>query len=276
LRLTVSPARSRSITSGPGFQAKKRRIERTGSRGFLHHSSQKTKHSALTLPAGGSSHSETLAGNSPLQTGYAALTVPRGSGPYGTAVFSLTQDNVVVSECGVPASPPGNSVRLFVDNGTRVMMPSAGAPVDILTGIALVNRGTGSANIIFILRGRAGPLAGGRPRYAGRRTHRARFLNQLQELAPDFALPADFSTITRFGTLDVAADQPLSVLALRMTVNQRGNTLFTSVPVADLTKTPSTLPLYFPQITDGDGYTTSIILLNTTTNSERNPALLRR
>lgn len=54
------------------------------------------------------------------------------------------------------------------------------------------------------------------------------------------------------------------MLALRTTVNQRGDTLYTTVPVADLTKIATSAALYFPQLADGDGYVTSLILLNTT------------
>jgi hypothetical protein len=42
----------------------------------------------------------------------------------------------------------------------------------------------------------------------------------------------------------------------------------TTTPVADLTQPPGINPIYFPQFVDGGGYTTSIILLNTSTKSE--------
>jgi hypothetical protein len=185
---------------------------------------------------------------------------------YATAVFSLVQEGVVVSEAGVPASPPTTAARLFVDYGTWVSVGPAGqnpGPVDVFTGIAVVNPGTAVANVTDTLRDMQGQaLAVGHGTLAAV-AHRARFLNQLQELAPDFVLPAGFSAATRYGTLEVASAQALSVLGLRMTINQRGNTLFTSVPVADMTRSASTAPLYFPQVADGDGYTSSLILLNT-------------
>jgi len=269
LRLTVSPSEVKVDYIRTWIPSKETAGQKNGDLGDSYTIPARRRSTVpLTLAAGGSNHSETLAGNGPVQAGYAAATVQTGSAPYGTAVFSLTQDNVVVSECGVPASPPSSSVRIFVDYGTRVIVPPASTSVDILTGIAVVNHGTRTANITYTLRdGQGRPLAVGHGTLAAG-AHRARFLNQLQDLAADFALPADFSTVTRFGTLEVAADQPLSVLALRMTVNQRGNTLFTSVPAADLTKAPSALPLFFPQIADGDGYTTALILLNTTDRTQ--------
>jgi hypothetical protein len=51
-------------------------------------------------------------------------------------------------------------------------------------------------------------------------------------------------------------------------MNQRNEFLMTTTPIADLTHAPDSNPIYFPQFVDGGGYTTSIILLNTSTISE--------
>jgi hypothetical protein len=140
--------------------------------------------------------------------------------------------------------------------------------VDISTGLAVVNRGTAAANVTYILRNRIGtPLATGHGSLASG-AHFAKFVNQLKEVAPDFNIPSDFPTATQFGSLDVAGDQPLSVLALRLTMNQRNEALLTSTPTADLTKPLDSLPLYFPQFVDGGGYLTTLILLNTSSAPE--------
>jgi hypothetical protein len=68
--------------------------------------------------------------------------------------------------------------------------------------------------------------------------------------------------------LEIASDQPLSIVALRMTTNQREEALFTTTPVADMTKALTNTSIYFPQFADGGGYTTSLILLNTSTQTE--------
>jgi hypothetical protein len=72
----------------------------------------------------------------------------------------------------------------------------------------------------------------------------------------------------RFGTLEISSDQPLSVLALRGTNNQRNDYLVTTTPVADIIGPANYGPVYFPQIADGGGYTTSLILLNTSGTTE--------
>jgi hypothetical protein len=86
--------------------------------------------------------------------------------------------------------------------------------------------------------------------------------------APDFVLPLNFQTTTQFASLEISSDQLISVLALRMTTNQRGEALFTTTPTADLTQTPTSGAIFFPQFADGGGYTTSLVLLNTSNGIE--------
>jgi hypothetical protein len=93
--------------------------------------------------------------------------------------------------------------------------------------------------------------------------HFAKFIHQLREVAPDFLLPGDFPTATRFGFLEISSDQPVSVLALRLTATQNEETLLTSAPTVDLTRPLETAPLYFPQLADGGGYSSTVVLLNT-------------
>lgn len=97
----------------------------------------------------------------------------------------------------------------------------------------------------------------------GKGVHRALFINELKQWAAEFNLPSDFPTTTQFGSLDFESDQPLSIVALRLTTNQRGETLLTTTPVADLTQAPNFSPIYFPQFADGGGYRSSFFLLNT-------------
>ena len=82
-------------------------------------------------------------------------------------------------------------------------------------------------------------------------------------MASDFLLPSDFQTATRFASLEISSDQSLSIVALRLANNQRNDPLFTTTPVADLTQPLTNDVIYFPQLVDGGGYTTSIVLLNT-------------
>ena len=226
---------------------------------------------SLEVGAGGSAGTETAGIATMLQGGYATVSLASGTTPYGNAVFSFSQNNTVVSEAAVSASPPTSAARIFVDHASRV--PSGpphldNAPVDIFTGIAAVNPNSAPANFSLTLRSHQGlTLAAGHGSLpAG--AHRARFLHQLGDLAADFSLPPDFSSTTRFGSLDISSDQPLSIAALRMTVNQRNESLFTTIPVADLSLPASSSQLFFPHVADGDGYISSFILLNTSSSPQ--------
>jgi sugar lactone lactonase YvrE len=226
----------------------------------------------LTLQAGGGATAGTAGSNDIAQAGYAKVTINSGTTPYGTAVFSIKQDGVTVSEAGVPASPPTVSARVFIDYRSNVhAVPgrSEAGVIDISTGIAVVNYGVVAANVTYTLRNASGStLAIGHGTIAAGK-HFGCFINQLQEMAAlDFILPAEFQSAIQFGTLDIASDQPLSVLSLRGTTNQRKQFLITTTPVADLAKPPGSGAIYFPQLVDGGGYTTSLILMNTSTATE--------
>ncbi len=227
---------------------------------------------SLALSAGAAASASTIGLAGALQTGYATAKLSSGVAPYGTAVFSFRQKDVVVSEAAVPASPPTTSARIFIDHRSGVAaIPgrmNAGT-IEINTGIAVVNPGFVSANVTYTLRNAAGSvLAVGHGTVdAGR--HFACFIDQLKGMAaPDFNLPSNFQNAVQFGTLSLTSDQPLSVLALRGITNQRNDFLITSTPIADLTRPLAGSPVYFPQFVDGGGYTTSLILTNTSGETE--------
>src|SRR6058998_3913136 len=102
---------------------------------------------SLTISATGAASTFTPGPFGPLITGYVSGTVKAGSAPYATAVFSNTQNGVVVSEAGVPASPPTIAARFFVDSRTKVGTTSGNGTVDILTGFAVANGNSTAANL---------------------------------------------------------------------------------------------------------------------------------
>jgi pseudomonalisin len=227
--------------------------------------------SLLTLDAGGAAVIQTLGGTGGTQVGYAKAIVNSGVTPYGTAVFRFKQNGVTVSEAGVPASPPTTSARIFIDYRNAVnAIPgrSSAGTIDINTGIAIVNYGSAWASVTYTLRDLNGAVLvtghGSIP--AG--NHFAKFIDQFKDIAADFSMPPDFASTIQFGSLDITSDQLISVLATRGTNNQRNEFLFTTTPVADLTQFLNNSPVYFPEFLDGGGYTTSLLLLNTSNRIE--------
>jgi Zn-dependent metalloprotease len=238
--------------------------------GFLAYSDVRLDVSAtypvLTLTATGAATTSTTGTGANVATGYATATVGSGTAPFGTAVFSYTQNGYVVSEAGVPASSPVSIARIFIEYRTGV---TAGiGTIDTYTGVAIANPAASQVSVTYTLRDQSGQTltTGHGTMPAG--THRAKFIHEFRDLAPDFNLPANFSTAILYGSLEIASTGPLSVLGLRLTTNQRGETLLTSTAVADVSKPASNSPVYFPQLADGGGYTTSIILSNTTGATE--------
>jgi hypothetical protein len=219
-----------------------------------------TTQETLTLKAGGAGIAISAGPEGSLQSGYATVDVPNGSVPFATAIMSYSQDGVVINEVAIPASPPTLSARLFVDFRTDI--PSGAGTIVTNTGITLVNMGTRTAQVNLLLRNLQGdsmPIASGTMRLDAK-AHLSRFINQLD---PDFVLPQFFSSVTGFGLLEISSDQPISIFALRMTINQRGEPLFTNMPLADLTSSLVASPLNFPQVTDGGGYQTTFLFMNT-------------
>jgi photosystem II stability/assembly factor-like uncharacterized protein len=219
----------------------------------------------LNVPSGGAASRWTGETSASVQSGYAAASVESGQAPYGVAVFSFRQNGVLVSEAGVPVSPPTRSARIFVEyrSGVPVHGQSGAGLVDVDTGLALVNRGSLDAGVLYTLRSAEGEVVAAGRGMLRARTHFAKFVHQLTSEAPDFKLPEDFSTAVQFGSLDITSSQPVSVLALRITVNQRNEALLTTTPTVDLAEPLSRTRLYFPHFVDGGGYSSKLILVNT-------------
>jgi Leucine-rich repeat (LRR) protein len=222
----------------------------------------------FALNSTGAASSTTMGSIGTTQAGYAEAGFSAGSAPYATAIFSYSPNGIVVSEAGVPASPPTTSARIFIDYRTGAAIPASSGTVNIGTGFAAVNRGDGPATITFTLRDSQGRILTSGTGSLAKGAHIAKYVQELPQLAPGFQVPDSFPTSIQFGTLDLSSNQPLSVVALRLTTNQRGETLLSTTPVADLARPSPTGPLYFPQLADGGGYTTTIILFNTSNAAE--------
>jgi len=198
---------------------------------------------SYTIPANGMVKFSSRGITSPVRAGYAVLTAATGPTPIGSGIFSVREGGALVSQAGVPAAPKTTSARLFIDVATT--------PLSRNTGIALVNTEVTQAVITATLVGIDGTTRN-TSITLGAKQHTSKFISELIT-----NLPVDFQ-----GALTLTSNVPVSPLTLRLTVNQRGETIFSTLPVADL-RNPSSGPLFIPQIVDGDGYQTQIILVNT-------------
>jgi hypothetical protein len=164
-----------------------------------------------------------------MQIGYAAL-----ERSLGMAVVRSLSGGQVRSEAAVPAATLGTSFRVYVE---RTAITS--------TGLAMLNTGTNPASVTLRLSdGRQTALQ------IPAKGQRTQFIH---ELITDIG--ASFS-----GTLAITSDVPIGIVALRGTFSQTGEFLMSTVPISAGASTTS--PLVFPQVADGGGYSTELLLLN--------------
>jgi len=192
---------------------------------------------------GGMSFETDGAASAALAVGYAkGSTDPGAQLPSGLAIIDFRENNLLVNEAGVPASGVITSGRIYAEISSTVN-----------TGIAIANPTNQTATITFFFSdssGDFGPNATTIPPNG----HIATFLNQ----APFNGR----SSLT--GTFTFSSNIPVSVLAMRGRVNERGEFLLTTLPVTDLSAPPSAAPIIFPHFAAGGGATTQIVLVNPT------------
>ena len=183
---------------------------------------------------------------SSLILGYARIQPDSGSEtPSGIAIFASRNNDILVSETGVPATPALTSGLIYAE---------VAGTLD--TGLAIANPNGSDATINFSLTDANGSPAGSGKITIAANKQTAQFLDQ----APLKVYPG-----TAFqGTLSFTSSVPVGVIALRTLVNQRGDFLMSSLPVIDTTTPPISGPVMVPQFTDGGGWATQIILVNPT------------
>ena len=150
-----------------------------------------------------------------------------------------------MTEAGVPGIAAITSGRMYAE----VNLP-------INTGIALANPNGDAVTISFNFTDRNGNDFGQSsfPLPAGAQL--ARFLNEPPFRAPNFA-----------GAFTFNASAPVAVMALRTVVNERGDFLATTQIVTPLPDTAAAGTIVIGHFAVGGGWSTELILLNTTDTS---------
>jgi hypothetical protein len=120
------------------------------------------------------------------------------------------------------------------------------------TGVAIVNPNPVSADLTLKLTTRDGEVRT-RTLTIGPNAHVSKFVTELF----NGSIPPDFQ-----GSLDVTSSVSVATLTLRLTVNQRGTAIYSTLPVADLLNPPQGQQ-FIPQIVNGGGYKTQIIVVDT-------------
>jgi hypothetical protein len=163
--------------------------------------------------------------------------------PSGVAVIGSRQNNVLISEAGVPASPPITSGRTYAEI------------TDVLdTGLAIANPNSTPATITFFFTDGSGINVASGSTLIGANAQLSKFLDQ-----PPYNLASPFQ-----GTFTFTSNIPVAAVALRGLKNERGEFLMSTLPVIDTMATPVSGVPILPDYADGGGWTTQILLVNPT------------
>jgi hypothetical protein len=176
-------------------------------------------------------------------TGYARAQPTVSTTPAGFAIFGLRQNDVLVTEAGVPGVTAITSGRTYAEvNG----------PIN--TGLAFANPNGSSVAVSFSVTDQFGFDRGQSSFTLNANAQMARFLSERP-----FNLAAGF-----IGTLTFNSSAPVDVVALRTLINERSEFLVTTQPVATLPGDIFGAPIVLAQFADGAGWRTKVILVNTT------------
>ncbi len=191
----------------------------------------------------------------PLQYGSVVVTTTSGALPEGAVIFSrYNAAGGLASQAGVLNSPVTRNARMYVEKSN--------SPLTRNTGVAMVNPNAAAATIQLNLINLDGTFTANNTITLGPNAHVKGFIDEAAIMgAASSTIPAEFE-----GVLTITSDEAIAPVTLRLTTNQRGEDLYSSLPVADLNN-PPVGPLYLPQIANGQAgpgfFTTQIIAVNT-------------
>jgi alpha-tubulin suppressor-like RCC1 family protein len=191
----------------------------------------------------------------PLHVGFVVVTSSSGTLPSGAVIFSrYNGTGGLASVAGVLNSPLTTYCRMYVEKSN--------SPLTRNTGVAIVDPNSSPTTVQLSLTSLDGVFTASNTIIIQANNHLAGFIDQSTIMGTAAAsIPANFQ-----GILTLSSNVSIAPVTLRLTSNQRGEDLYSTLPVTDLNNPPAG-PLYLPQIVDGGGYATQIILVNTGSGS---------
>ena len=182
-------------------------------------------------------------GGASAAVGYARARPTVSTAPTGVAIFGLRQNNVLITEAGVPGVTAMTSGRTYAEVGGAIN-----------TGLAFANPNSASVVVTFSLTDQFGFDRGQSSFTLNPNAQIARFLNE-----QPFNVTSGF-----IGTLTFTSTAPIGVIALRTLVNERSEFLVTTQSIASLPGNISASPIVLPHFADGAGWKTKVVLVNAT------------
>jgi hypothetical protein len=197
----------------------------------------------FTTPANGlTSRTTTGAANPAITVGSAVIQLTAGApAPAGLAIFASRQNGVLVSEATVPLSGVMQSGRIYAEVSSNVE-----------TGVAIANPNATPANVSFYFTDTTGKNFNSGKTTIPAKGQIAAFLDQ-----PPFNSGGPMQ-----GSFTFTSDLSVGAIALRGLTNERGELLWTTLPVFAQNSYPNNT--VFPSFADGAGWSTQIVLVNPT------------
>jgi hypothetical protein len=176
------------------------------------------------------------------QIGFVSMIPQTGSSsPAGVAIFGFRSSGVLITEAGVPASPLIESGRIFAD---------VSGPVN--TGLAIANPTANDVSITFYFTDSSGSDFG-----------KGSFTLPAYHQIARFLTEPPFNGLSSMqGTFTFNSSGPISAVALRSLLNERGDYVMTTLQVSTLGEGLGGDSLVFPHFADGGGWTMQVVLVN--------------
>jgi hypothetical protein len=193
----------------------------------------------LTIPPRASRWVLVDPGGIEVHTGHINVVPAGGLGPSAFAVVSYRPGSVMLTEASIRSVEPAVAFRLYVESNGAGLQPGISIELPVFSTVdfqlmSLEGAVLASSSVEFS---------------AGQKSL---FLNEL----PGFhTLPSNYR-----GVLRISAPVPLTVAALRTRINERNEFLVSSSPALAEGTGSGSEELILPQLVDGGGYTTEVIV----------------
>jgi glucose/arabinose dehydrogenase len=202
---------------------------------------------AYVIPAGSSLKMRTGEAASALTGSYVVTPDREQAAPSVATVYLYAPDGLTVSAAGSATIPTVEEFEIYA----QVEGP-LGAIGSIQTGVAIANPGNEPASVNYELVRLDGTSAGMTGKLTiGPKGQTVSFIRELPG-ASDLLLPFQ-------GLLRLSSSTPIAALAIRARYNERGEFLLSATPPAVLALSTGT-ETFIPQIVDGAGYSTEIVI----------------
>jgi hypothetical protein len=185
-------------------------------------------------------------------TGSIVVTPASGqASPVGVSMFAFRAGGVTVTETGVPSTPASTAFRVYAETAGNF-----GDVGSIQSGFAISNSSTSPATVTISLDGLDGSVTPG--------------LSGTLSIPPGAQMALMLDQLPGIGgaagafqkALRVRSTGPVSIVGLRIRVNERGEFLMTTTPPTDESSAPTAVPRFFPHVVDSGGFTTQFILFS--------------